>query len=96
MRILKVAEDIVPLTAFKAKAAEWFRRVADDEGPVVVTQNGKAAGVLLSPRAYDELLASARFVGAVVEGLSDDEAGRVISHRELKVRLSKRSKKASR
>jgi prevent-host-death family protein len=56
MRVLKVSEDIVPVSEFKAQASEWLRRVGESEQPVVITQNGKPAGVLLSPRAYDRLM----------------------------------------
>jgi prevent-host-death family protein len=48
MDSLKVSEDIVPMSEFKAKAAEWFKHIAETRGPVVITQNGRAAGVLLS------------------------------------------------
>lgn len=36
--------------------------------PLVITQNGKAAGVLLSPGEFDRLTERARFVSAVNEG----------------------------
>ena len=51
--------------------------MATNDAPVVVTQHGKPAGVLLSPKAFDELTERARFVTAVSEGLADAEAGRV-------------------
>src|SRR2546423_12602748 len=77
MRAVRIAQDIVPISDLKAKAADWLRRVAETGAPVVVTQNGKAAGVLLSPDAYDQLLERARFIAAVEEGLADADAGRV-------------------
>lgn len=77
MRSVRVSENFVPVSEFKAQAAEWLRKVGEDGAPVVVTQNGKPAGVLLSPAAFDELTDRARFVEAVSEGLTDAEAGRV-------------------
>ena len=90
MRGVKVSQDFVPISEFKAQAADWLRRVGETGAPVVVTQNGKPAGVLLSPRAFDELVEQARFVAAVNEGLADVEAGRVYSHAEVKKRLKAR------
>jgi len=55
MRALKVAEDIVPVGEFKGQAARWLRHVAESGQPVVITQNGKPAGVLVSPSEYDRL-----------------------------------------
>ena len=80
MKSLRIAQDIVPVSEFKAKAAELLRRVAATGQPLVITQNGKPAGVLLSPAAFDELAERARFVAAVQDGLADSEAGRVTDH----------------
>ena len=59
MRAVRISEDIVPVSDFKAQAAEWLKRVAETGHPLVITQNGKAAGVLLSPAHFDELSARA-------------------------------------
>jgi prevent-host-death family protein len=90
MRKLRVSENIVPVSAFKAQAADWFRRLADSSEPVVITQNGKAAGVLLSPTAYDELTERLELMTAVVEGMADVEAGRVTSHEQVIAELRRR------
>jgi prevent-host-death family protein len=49
MRTVRISEDIVPISDFEARAAKWLKRVAETWQPVVITQNGKAAGVLVSP-----------------------------------------------
>lgn len=85
-----MAESFVPISEFKAEAADWLRRLAEDGAPVVVTQNGKPAGVLLSPRAFDELTERARFVAAVEEGLADANAGRTGTHAAVVKRMSAR------
>lgn len=96
MRAVRISEDIVPVSELKAQAADWLQRIAETGAPVVVTQNGKPAGVLLSPEAYDELVERARFVAAVEAGLADVEAARVRPHatviREAKARLRSRSR----
>lgn len=90
MRSVRVSENFVPVSEFKAQAAEWLRKLAETGAPVVVTQNGKPAGVLLSPRAFDELTDQARFVAAVNEGLADAEAGRLHAHAEVAKRMKAR------
>ena len=55
MRAIKVAEDIVPVGEFKGQTARWLRHAAETGQPVVITQNGKPAGVLVSPTEYDRL-----------------------------------------
>jgi len=97
MRSLRVSEDIVPVSDFKAQASEWLRRIGESGQPLVITQNGKPAGVLLSPQSFDSLMERARFLAAVEEGLADAEAGRVHSHEsvvaEMKARFQKREPK---
>jgi prevent-host-death family protein len=83
MRAVRISEDIVPVSEFKAQAAECLRRIADSGQPLVITQNGKAAGVLLSPREFDRLTEQAKFVAAVTEGIADADAGRHRSQAEV-------------
>lgn len=95
MRGVRVSEDIVPVSDFKAKAADWLKRVADTGQPIVITQNGKAAGVLLSPAQFDQLSERARFLAAIDEGLADSDAGRVHSHAAVVAEMTKRRRTRS-
>ncbi len=90
MQPLRISENIIPVSDFKAKAAEWLRRLGESSEPVVITQNGKAAAVVLSPAAYDELTKRFRFMEAVERGLADVEAGRVTSHEEVVAEMRRR------
>jgi prevent-host-death family protein len=87
---VRISEDIVPVSDFKAQAADLLRRVAEGGRPLVITQNGKAAGVLLSPAEFDRLSERARFVAAVDAGLADADAGRVRDHDEVAARMRDR------
>ena len=80
---LQVAEDIVPIAEFKAHLSERIRELRTCQRPLVVTQNGKAAAVLLAPEEFDRLTSQARFVAAVREGLEQADAGKVVGHDEL-------------
>ena len=90
IRNLRISENFIPVSEFKAKVAEWMRTAGKTGAPVVVTQNGRPAGVLLSPQAFDELTEQARFVAAVEEGLSDADARRVHSHAAVARRMRSR------
>ena len=71
MRAVRISEDIVPVSDFKAQAPDWLKRVADTGQPVVITQNGKAAGVLVSPAEFDRLCERAGLLDAIDAGLAD-------------------------
>jgi prevent-host-death family protein len=87
---LQVAEDILPIGEFKTRLAEKIRGLEARGRPLIVTQNGRAAAVLMSPREFDRLTARAQFMAAVQEGLDDEEAGRGVSDQELGSRLDAR------
>jgi prevent-host-death family protein len=90
MADLRVSEDIVPLSEFKAKASEWLKKLARTGSPVVITRNGRPAAVLVSPSAFDALTERTRFVDAVAEGLADLEAGRIVDHDSVVAEMTAR------
>jgi prevent-host-death family protein len=87
MRAIRVAEDIVPVGEFKGQAARWLRHASETGQPVVITQNGKPAGVLISPTEYDRLTERQRFLESIALGLADAEAGRTMDTKDLLRRL---------
>ena len=87
MKPLLIAEDIVPLARFKASASQVFRQLHREQRPVVITQNGKPAAVLITPEEYDQVQEHRRFLAAVQEGLDDVTAGRTFSDEELDAEL---------
>lgn len=89
MKPIQLSEDVLPIGEFKARASEVVRQLREHHRPVLVTQSGKPAAVLLCPEDYDRLLYRARFVAAVAEGLDDVETGRTLSDEELDRALDK-------
>lgn len=78
MKPLRVADGIVPLGEFKAKASALIKGLRKKSGPLVITQNGRPAAVVMAPEAYDELQERQQYLEAVSLGLSDAVAGRVV------------------
>lgn len=90
MKPLRVSEGIVPIAQFKSQAPHWFEHIAASGQPVVITLNGKPAGVLLSPSEFDRIQERERFLASVAAGVADANAGRVMSSAALRKRLSGR------
>jgi prevent-host-death family protein len=84
MRDINVSDGIVPLGEFKANASKIIREIGDSDEPLVITQNGRPAAVLISPAAFQQLRERQDFLEAVSEGLADSEAGRVVDHGKVK------------
>ena len=83
MKLMQVSKDILPLGEFKTQASRVLRRLKHARRPIVITQNGKPAAVLVTPQEFDRLREHAQFIDAVREGLADSDAGRVIDDQAL-------------
>jgi prevent-host-death family protein len=80
VKAIRISEGIVPLGEFKAQASRLIKELKEEAAPLVITQNGRPAAVMLSPEAYDELRERQEFIEAVAAGLADAAAGRVVDH----------------
>ncbi len=83
MRPLNISQNIVSLSDFKNKASKMLNEIQSSRRPLVITQNGKAAAVLISPSDFDLLTEQARFVEAVQRGSEDVQNGRVLPDEDL-------------
>jgi prevent-host-death family protein len=83
MKPFNLSEDILPLGDFKTHASRVLRQLKDSQRPVVITQNGRAAAVLITPEEFDQMRERDRFLAAVREGLADADAGRLIDDEEV-------------
>lgn len=90
MNIINVSTDIIPIGELKKKLSRYLTNVHATGRPLVITQNGKPAGVLISPAEYDDLVYEKLFLESVNRGLSDVESGNVYSTTELQEELQKR------
>jgi prevent-host-death family protein len=87
MKPITISQNIVSLSDFKNKASKMINEIRSSRRPVVITQNGKAAAVLISPADYDLLSEQIRFVDAVSRGLADVKEGRMLSDEDLSKEL---------
>ncbi len=87
MRILSISNDIIPIGEFKTKIAKWFKSIQETGQPLIITQNGRPAGVLLSPQEYDELIYRRSFLLSVDRGIDDAENGRLYTAEEVMSKL---------
>jgi len=92
MKILNISTDIVPLGEFRTAISKWLKSIKSTGQPLVITQNGKPAGVLLSPEEYDHLIYTKRFLESVSQGILEADRGETYSNKELKSELIKSRK----
>jgi len=83
MKSIQVSQDIFPLANFKIEASRILKEMKESNRPVVITLNGRAAGVVVTPNEYDRLMENQKFLSSVKSGLSDISEGRTFSEEEL-------------
>ncbi|NTU52406.1 MAG: type II toxin-antitoxin system Phd/YefM family antitoxin [Chlorobiaceae bacterium] len=94
MKSIRISSDIIPLGEFKTGISTCLKKVQATGHPLIITQNGRPAGVLLSPEEYDNLVYSKQFTESVEQGLKAEAAGEVYSTEEVRTKLAE--KRASR
>jgi prevent-host-death family protein len=83
MKNFQVSEDIVSLSDFKNHASKMLHQIQHTQRPIIITQNGRPAGVLISPAEFDIFSEQSRFIQAVQSGLDDVAQGRVVADEDL-------------
>lgn len=73
------AEDIVPLSSFRAEVTRLMSQTRQTHRPIVITQNGRAANVFLDVTDYQKLLDKLDLMMDIYRGEQDIAAGRVYS-----------------
>ena len=87
MKNIRISSDIIPLGEFKTGISTCLKKVQATGHPLIITQNGRPAGVLLSPEEYDNLVYRKQFTESVEQGLKAEEAGEVYSTGEVRAKL---------
>ena len=93
MKTISITNDIVPIAEFKAGISRWVKSLKNTGQPVIITQNGKPAGVLLSPEDYDELVYKKSFLDSIGRGIADAESGKTYRTEQVQSLLKARRSK---
>ena len=84
---VKFSEDFVSLTDLKASPSRVLKQVAASRRPVLLTNRGRGVAVVQSVAEFEAADEERTFMRAVVQGLSDLEAGREVSLDAARSRL---------
>ena len=76
--------DIKPVTDFRANSAAMLDQVRESGRPIILTQRGRSAAVVLDIRSYQALLDEVDELRDIARGVADADAGRVHSHSDAR------------
>lgn len=77
---IHVSADIIPAATFKRQQAAMLRRLRESTRPLVITQHGQAAAVLLSPLEYDRITGELALHEALARAERADAEGQTVGH----------------
>ncbi len=77
------------VTTLKRKATELITDVQDSRAPIMITQHGKPAAVLLDVSSYEAMTKRISILEGIALGETAVREGRVYSQLEAKARISK-------
>lgn len=80
---MRVADDIVTIAELKNDAATVVKQLRETRRPMIVTQRGKAAMVLLAPEEYDRLVYAQEIVVGLNEAMAEADAGLLTPHESV-------------
>jgi prevent-host-death family protein len=90
MKEIMISEDIVPIGTVKTQLSKLLKQVRENRSALVITQNGRPGGVLISAEEYDALRYARRFRESVLRGVEESEAGGMMTTEEMRKELKRR------
>ena len=90
MQRLKIDQDIRSMSEFRTGIASFLKQVHDTKRPMVITQHGKSAAVLLDVGEYEAMQEKLELLQDVQVAVNQIENGEGITHQEAKSMVLKR------
>jgi prevent-host-death family protein len=84
MARVRPTQDIRPLADFRANLAAVVRQVQQTKRPVILTQHGRSAAVLVDAAEYEALLERAELLEDVRVAEAEVASGRGMAHSKAK------------
>ena len=93
MQRIKLDTDIRPLSDFRANVASIIEELKKTKRPIVITQHGKSAAVMLDVTEYEDLLEKVELLTDIQIAETQLQKGEGISHTDAKQQILERIKK---
>ncbi len=87
MKRLNFDQDIQPLSEFRSKATSLISQVRNSKRPMVITQHGKSAVVILDVGEYERLMEKIELLEDIRLAEAQIKAGQGIDHATAKERI---------
>ncbi len=90
MRRLRVDQDIRSMSEFRSGIASFIKQVHDTKRPLIITQHGKGAAVLLDVAEYETMQEKIELLKDIQTSLEQLENGEGFTHEDAKSQIINR------
>lgn len=89
MQRLKIDQDIRSMSEFRTGIASFLKQVHDTKRPLIITQHGKGAAVLLDVGEYEAMQEKIELLQDIQTSLYQIENGDGVAHNDAKEMILK-------
>ncbi|MEX1010746.1 MAG: type II toxin-antitoxin system Phd/YefM family antitoxin [Balneolaceae bacterium] len=86
---ISITKDIEPLSEFRKKSADFVKRLKKEKQPIVLTQHGKSAAVLMDVSEYERFTRKMEMLEDLLEAKQQVEQGKTYTMEEARARIEK-------
>jgi antitoxin YefM len=87
MSPLRPSTDVRPVTEFRANTSAVIEQMHSTKRPVILTQHGRSAAVLLDPEVYEDLIDELELLRDLAISETQIAEGKVVPHDEVARRM---------
>lgn len=87
---MKLEEDIQSITSLKTRAPDLLDQINSTRRPIIITQSGRARGVLQDPESYEQMCRAMGLLKLMAQGEQDVREGRLTTQKEVFKSLRKK------
>ena len=95
MRRARPSQDVRPLSEFRASVATFVEQVQSTGRPLILTQHGRSAAILLAVDEYEALIERAEIIEDVRTAEAQIAAGKGVAHGKALARVRGRLTKSA-
>jgi len=90
--MIKINNDIRPISYIKSHTAEMIRQIEEKKNPIIITQNGEAKAVLLDVDTFQGLIDTINILKIISIGENDIHKNNVLKHNDVKTKIEEKLK----
>ena len=86
---ISLSKDIEPLSEFRKKSADFVKRLKKEKQPIILTQHGKSAAVLMDVSEFERFTKKLEMLEDLLEAKQQVEQGKTYNLGQARERIEK-------